>query len=70
MKLKRQNIDNSKIKMISELQNLVKQYYVLVDELSSIFTNETKKDELIEEIKILETTLKSKLSITSCMKGF
>lgn len=70
MKLKKINSDTSKIKMIKELQNLMNQYYILVDKLSSIFIDEKEKKELIEEIKLLETSLKSKISIVSLMRGF
>ncbi len=70
MKLRKINADISKIKMIKELQNLMNQYYLMVDKLSSIFIDEKEKNELIEEIKLLETSLKSKISIVSLMRGF
>ena len=70
MKLKKINADTSKLKMIKELQNLMNQYYFMVDKLSSIFIDEKEKNELIEEIKLLETSLKSKISIVSLMRGF
>lgn len=70
MKLKKINADTSKIKMIKELQNLMNQYYLMVDKLSSIFIDEKEKNELIEEINLLETSLRSKLLIVSLMRGF
>lgn len=70
MTLKKKNHNNNKLKAITELQNLFKQYHILVDDLSSIFTTEQKQEELQEEIKILEDTLKSKLTISSLMRGF
>lgn len=70
MTLKKKNYNNNKLKAIAELQNLFKQYHTLVDDLSSIFTTEQKRQELLEEIKILEDTLKSKLTISSLMRGF
>lgn len=70
MNFKKINSDTSKVKMIKELQNLMNQYYLLVDKLSSIFITEKEKNELIEEIKLLETSLRSKISITTLMRGF
>lgn len=70
MNMKKKFNDSSKLTMIKEMQNLLKQYHTLVDSLSSVFTTEEKKNELLEEIKLLETSLKSKMSITSLMKGF
>lgn len=70
MKLKKINADTSKVKMIKELQNLMNQYYLMVEKLSSIFIDEKEKNELIEEINLLETSLRSKLLIVSLMRGF
>lgn len=70
MKLKKNFYDGSKLTMIKEMQNLLKQYHTLVDSLSSIFTSEEKQNELLEEIKLLEETLKSKMTITTLMRGF
>lgn len=70
MILKKNFYDSSKLTMIKEMQNLLKQYHTLVDNLSSMFTTEEQQNELLEEIKLLEDTLKSKLSISSLMRGF
>lgn len=70
MKLKKKFYDGSKLTIIKEIQNLLKQYHTLVDSLSSMFTTEEKQNELLEEIKILEDVLKSKLLISSLMRGF
>ena len=70
MKLKKNFYDRSKLTMIKEIQNLLKQYHNLVDSLSSMFTSEEKQKELLEEIKLLEETLKSKMIITTLMRGF
>lgn len=70
MKIKKKFYDGSKLTMIKEIQNLLKQYHTLVDSLSSMFTTEEKQNELLEEIKLLEQTLKSKISISSLMRGF
>lgn len=68
--MKKKFYDGSKLIMIKEIQNLLKQYHTLVDSLSSMFTTEEKQNELLEEIKLLEETLKSKISISSLMRGF
>lgn len=70
MKLKKKFYDSSKLTMIKEMQNLLKQYHTLVDSLSSMFTTEEKQNELLEEIKLLEESLKSKMTITTLMRGF
>jgi uncharacterized protein Yka (UPF0111/DUF47 family) len=70
MKHKKKFYDGSKLTIIKEIQNLLKQYHTLVDSLSSMFTTEEKQNELLEEIKILEDVLKSKLLISSLMRGF
>lgn len=70
MKIKKKFYDSSKLTMIKEMQNLLKQYHTLVDDLSSMFTTEEKQNELLEEIKLLEDTLKSKMTITALMRGF
>ncbi len=70
MKIKKKSYDSSKLTMIKEMQNLLKQYHTLVDDLSFMFTTEEKQNELLEEIKILEDTLKSKMTITTLMRGF
>jgi uncharacterized protein Yka (UPF0111/DUF47 family) len=68
--LKKKFYDGSKLTMIKEMQNLLKQYHTLVDKLSSILTTEEQRNELVEEIKLLEDTLKSKMTITTLMRGF
>ena len=70
MILKKKFYDSSKLTLIKEMQNLLKQYHTLVDSLSSMFITEEKQNELLEEIKLLEETLKSKISISSLMRGF
>lgn len=70
MNIKKNFCDGNKLVMIKEMKNLLQQYYILVDELSSIFTTEQKQKELLEEIKLLEDILKSKITITSLMRGF
>ena len=70
MKIKKKFYDSSKLAMIKEMQNLLNQYHTLVDDLSSMFTTEEKQNELLEEIKILEGTLRSKILITTLMRGF
>lgn len=68
--MKKKFYDGSKLTMIKEIQNLLKQYHTLVDSLSSMFTTEEKQNELLEEIKLLEESLKSKMTITTLMRGF
>lgn len=70
MNMKKKFYDSSKLTMIKEIQNLLKQYHTLVDSLSSMFTTEEMQIELLEEVKLLEETLKSKMSISSLMRGF
>ena len=70
MSLKINNFNHNKLDLISEIKNLVKQYYMLVDELSSIFLTKKEKEDLIVEINTLESTIKSKLIISSSMRGF
>lgn len=68
--MKINNFNHNKLDVIADIKNLVKQYYLLVDELSSIFLTKKEKEELIEDIKNLEALIKSKLLVSSMMKGY
>lgn len=70
MSIKINNFNHSKLDVIADIKNLVNQYYLLVDELSSIFLTKKEKEELIEEIKKLEALIKSKLLVSSMMRGY
>lgn len=65
--MKKANLN--KLNLVADLKQLVKEYYILVDELSSIFISSKEQKELEAEIKLIEDTLKSKLIISSSMRG-
>lgn len=70
MSIKINNFNHNKLDVISDIKNLVKQYYLLVDELSSIFLTKKEKEELIQEIKNLESVIKNKMIVSAMMKGY
>lgn len=59
----------NKLSIVTEIKQLSKEYYILIDELSSIFISSKEQKELEAEIKLIEDTLKSKLIISSSMRG-
>lgn len=66
--IKKQTLN--KLNIVAEIKQLTKEYYILIDELSSIFISSKEQKELEAEIKLIEQTLKSKLIISSSMRGF
>lgn len=62
--------NHNKLKAVQELKQLIKQYENEVEKLGSIFLSKQQKEELAEEIKLLEMTLKGKFFIATQMKGF
>ena len=66
--IKKNNLN--KLNLVSELQQLTKQYYFLVNQLSSILVSSEDIKSLQNEILLLEQVLKSKLIISSSMRGF
>lgn len=62
--------NSNKLNLVVEIQQLTKQYYSLVNELSSLFVSSDDIKSLQNEILLLEQVLKSKLIISSSMRGF
>lgn len=63
--------DNSyKLNLISDIQNLLKSYSKLVEKMGDIFLSISERKKIEEEIKILESLIKSKINICSEMKGY
>ena len=60
----------NKLNDLKEFHKLTNQYLLLVADLTNIFNSREKKEELANEISLLEDILKSKLSILSMIKGF
>jgi hypothetical protein len=62
--------DHSKLELIKQISNLVFQYHNLVFSLSDMFIKDEEKEILLIEISMLEELIKSKLIISSIMRGF
>lgn len=63
--------DNSyKLNLIIDIQNLLKSYSKLVEKMGDIFLSISERKKIEEEIKILESLIKSKITICSEMKGY
>ena len=63
--------DNSyKLNLISDIQNLLKSYSKLVEKMGDIFLSISERKKIEEEIKIVESLIKSKINICSEMKGY
>ncbi|MGE4444835.1 MAG: hypothetical protein AB7E37_07710 [Candidatus Altimarinota bacterium] len=59
-----------KISIVSDLQNLVSTYLKKVKSFDSIFTLQSQKESIAQEIKALESEIEHKLKISSMMKGY
>lgn len=66
----KQKENKNKLNLVAEIKQLTKEYYILIDELSSLFISSSEQKELEAEIKLIEQTLKSKLIISSSMRGY
>jgi hypothetical protein len=62
--------DFSKLDLIKQICNLVSQYHNLVFSLSDMFITDERQETLLIEISMLEELIKSKLIISSSMRGF
>lgn len=59
-----------KLNIVGEIQHLTKNYFLLVNSLGNMFLSLEEKEKLRAEIEEIEKSLKSKLSISSMMRGF
>lgn len=62
--------DFSKLLLIEQIRNLLSAYHGLVLLLSDLFLSNEKQKELLIEISMIEELIKSKLIISSSMRGF
>lgn len=63
-------MNQHKINLVLEIQNLTIIYLKKVKELNSLFTLSSTKETLSKEIKAIEKELEHKLTVSSMMKGF
>lgn len=61
---------SDKLNIVGEIQHLTKQYFLLVNSIGNMFLTKEEKKQIQEEINEIETTLKSKLTISSFMRGY